>query len=151
MPLIHSVRDGGLLSQSARDTWVVVAALEETIIALEPGRFAFSIELPRWAISLPLGVGTQDGEIGAIAANATLKSLVKLGRNMVEIKKQIITNEAMEPVGVIISYQDWQKIEALLENQMPTDDRQDLMAFAGTIQLTIDPLDYQRQERDAWQ
>ena len=70
---------------------------------------------------------------------------------MVDIKKQIITNEAMEPVGVIISYQDWQKIEALLANQMPQDNSQDLMAFAGAIQLTTDPLDYQHQERDAWQ
>ncbi|MDB9524575.1 hypothetical protein PN498_01125 [Oscillatoria sp. CS-180] len=70
---------------------------------------------------------------------------------MVEIKKQIITNEAMEPVGVIISYQDWQKIEALLKNQISRDNSLDLMAFAGTIQLTIDPLDYQRQEREAWQ
>ncbi|MEM9121111.1 MAG: hypothetical protein AAGD09_25000 [Cyanobacteria bacterium P01_F01_bin.56] len=86
-----------------------------------------------------------------ITANDTLKISVSLGRNMVEIKKQIITNEAMEPVGVIISYQDWQKIEALLKNQTPHDNSQDLMAFAGTIQLTIDPLDYQHQEREAWQ
>lgn len=56
---------------------------------------------------------------------------------MVEIKKQIITNEAMEPVGVIVSYQDWQKIEALLENRTLQDNHQDLMAFAGAIQLTI--------------
>ncbi|NJN22729.1 MAG: hypothetical protein HC812_18095 [Leptolyngbya sp. RL_3_1] len=33
---------------------------------------------------------------------------------MMSIHKQIITNEAMEPVGVIIDYQDWQKIEAIL-------------------------------------
>lgn len=69
---------------------------------------------------------------------------------MVEIRKQIVTNEAMEPVGVIIDYQDWQKIEALLERYAAWDNSQALMAFAGTLHLTVDPLDYQRQERDAW-
>ncbi|MDA0865195.1 MAG: hypothetical protein O2890_02030 [Cyanobacteria bacterium] len=39
---------------------------------------------------------------------------LSLGQNMIGISKQIITNEAMEPVGVIIGYQDWQKIEAIL-------------------------------------
>ncbi|MGB3533688.1 MAG: hypothetical protein WBA13_09225 [Microcoleaceae cyanobacterium] len=71
------------------------------------------------------------------------------------IKKQIITNEAMQPTGVIISYQDWQKIEALLqqherENQPTndTDSSADLNAYAGSLQsLTIDPLEYQRQTR----
>jgi len=70
---------------------------------------------------------------------------------MVEIKKQIITNEAMEPIGVIISYEDWQKIEALLENQISRDNSQDLMTFSGTVQLTVEPLDYQQRERNAWQ
>lgn len=33
------------------------------------------------------------------------------------IKKQIVTDEAFQPVAVIISYQDWQRIEALLQRQ----------------------------------
>lgn len=69
---------------------------------------------------------------------------------MIEIKKQIITNEAMEPVGVIIDYQDWQTIEAILESYQHQDNSQDLMAFAGSITLNVDPLEYQRQERDSW-
>lgn len=33
------------------------------------------------------------------------------------IKKQIVTDEAFNPVAVIINYQDWQRIEALLQRQ----------------------------------
>jgi hypothetical protein len=75
---------------------------------------------------------------------------------MLSIKKQIITNEAMQPTGVIISYQDWQKIEALLqqyeqENKLTndTDSSADINSYAGSIQsLTIDPLEYQQQTRN---
>ncbi|MDY7012036.1 MAG: hypothetical protein SVX43_00315 [Cyanobacteriota bacterium] len=34
---------------------------------------------------------------------------------MLKIEKQFVTDETMQPVAVIISYQDWQKIEHLLE------------------------------------
>lgn len=33
------------------------------------------------------------------------------------IKKQIVMDETLQPVAVIINYQDWQKIEALLASQ----------------------------------
>lgn len=39
---------------------------------------------------------------------------------MLPIKKQIVTDEAMRPVAVLIDYQDWQKIEKLLENERPS-------------------------------
>ncbi len=67
---------------------------------------------------------------------------------MLHIKKQIVTDEAMRPVAVIIDYDDWQKIEAILQRE--PDDRTSIETYAGTIRLTIDPLDYQRQERDRW-
>ena len=35
---------------------------------------------------------------------------------MLAVKKQIVTEEAMRPVAVLIDYQDWEKIEKLLEN-----------------------------------
>jgi hypothetical protein len=84
---------------------------------------------------------------------------------MVEIKKQIITNEAMEPVGVIISYQDWQKIEALLSEGSKATRNQvanstsiartqgEKMAAALTkladnnAFADIDPVDWQREIR----
>ncbi|MBE7386142.1 MAG: hypothetical protein F6J95_032730 [Leptolyngbya sp. SIO1E4] len=69
---------------------------------------------------------------------------------MITIRKQIVTNEAMEPVGVIIDYQDWQKIEALLKTYAAQDNSQNLMAYAGAVHLEADPLQYQHQERDAW-
>ena len=75
---------------------------------------------------------------------------------MLPIKKQIITNEAMQPTGVIISYQDLQKIEALLkkyqqENKAINDTESSvaLNAYAGSFQsLTIDALEYQQQTRN---
>jgi len=67
---------------------------------------------------------------------------------MLPIKKQIVTDESMRPVAVIIDYNDWQKIEAIL--QRDSENSADIEAYAGTIRLTVDPLDYQRQERDRW-
>ena len=46
---------------------------------------------------------------------------------MISIDKQLVTNEAMEPVAVIIPYDDWQKIEAILK-QLPA-----FSEFAGAI------------------
>ena len=69
---------------------------------------------------------------------------------MNNIKKQIITNESMEPVGVIIDYQDWQRIEALLGDYLRQDNSQDLISFAGAVQLTVDPLEYQQRARKEW-
>ncbi|MEM6436172.1 MAG: hypothetical protein AAF773_20320 [Cyanobacteria bacterium P01_D01_bin.115] len=69
---------------------------------------------------------------------------------MNNIKKQIITNESMEPVGVIIDYQDWQRIEALLGDYLRQDNSQDLISFAGAVQLTVDPLEYQQRAREEW-
>jgi hypothetical protein len=79
------------------------------------------------------------------------------GRSRLTLKKQIITDEAMKPVAVIIDYQDWQKIEAVLQkywqDQNATDSTDVSMAlasYAGSITLTLDPLEYQQQERNAW-
>ncbi len=37
------------------------------------------------------------------------------GGLMLLIKKKLVTDEAMRPVAVLIDYEDWQKIEQLLE------------------------------------
>ena len=34
---------------------------------------------------------------------------------MLPFKKKIVTDEAMRPVAVLIDYQDWEKIEKILE------------------------------------
>ncbi|MEX0268786.1 hypothetical protein AB3R30_06580 [Leptolyngbyaceae cyanobacterium UHCC 1019] len=70
---------------------------------------------------------------------------------MKPIKKQIVTDESMRPVAVLIDYQDWQAIEKILENYQQQDTPSALAAYAGVIQLTVDPLDYQQQIRDEWE
>ncbi|CCI15088.1 conserved hypothetical protein [Microcystis aeruginosa PCC 9807] len=105
---------------------------------------------------------------------------------MQSIKKQFVTDENLKPVAVIINYQDWQKIEALLQQQEEkllsqlesteavvwspqvdqsavqalsdlkgeqedsTESFKALAAYAGSIQLTIDPLEYQSETRNSW-
>jgi hypothetical protein len=67
------------------------------------------------------------------------------------IKKQIVTDESMHPVAVIIDYNDWQNIEAMLQNLPEPIQATDLSSFAGSISLTLDPLVYQQQIRNEWQ
>jgi hypothetical protein len=78
-------------------------------------------------------------------------------RNGLTLKKQIVTDEAMKPVAVIIDYQDWQQIEVVLQKYWQEQNATDsadvstaLTSYAGSISLTVDPLEYQQQERDAW-
>uniref|UniRef100_A0A832M2Q3 Uncharacterized protein n=1 Tax=Oscillatoriales cyanobacterium SpSt-402 TaxID=2282168 RepID=A0A832M2Q3_9CYAN len=69
---------------------------------------------------------------------------------MKPIKKQIVTDESMRPVAVLIDYQDWQTIEKILETYQAQNTTSTLSEYAGVIQLTVDPLDYQQQIRDEW-
>lgn len=69
---------------------------------------------------------------------------------MLPIQKKIVTDEAMNPVAVLIDYSDWQKIEKILE-QPQRKSKIKLSQYAGVIQLTEDPLEYQRRIRDEWQ
>ncbi|MGD1803819.1 hypothetical protein ACP6PL_00010 [Dapis sp. BLCC M126] len=69
---------------------------------------------------------------------------------MRNFKKKIVTDETMRPVAVLIYYEDWQEIEKLLAiAQLKTEEQKvDLAKYAGTIKLSIDPLEYQQQIRD---
>jgi hypothetical protein len=70
---------------------------------------------------------------------------------MLHFKKQIVTDESMRPVAVLIDYQDWQKIEQLLEAyELQEKEKVNLSKYAGVINLTVDPLEYQQQIRDEW-
>jgi hypothetical protein len=69
---------------------------------------------------------------------------------MKPIKKQIVTDESMNPVAVLIDYQDWQEIEKILETYQQQDTIPSLASYAGTINLTIDPLAYQQEIRNEW-
>lgn len=71
---------------------------------------------------------------------------------MWNFKKKIVTDETMRPVAVLIDYEDWQEIEKLLAiAQLKTEEQKvDLAKYAGSIKLSIDPLEYQQQIRDEW-
>jgi len=70
---------------------------------------------------------------------------------MLNVKKQIVTDEAMRPVAVLIDYQDWQKVEKLLENsEWSGKEEFDIAKYAGTIKLGKDPLEYQQEIRGEW-
>lgn len=70
---------------------------------------------------------------------------------MLPFKKKIVTDEAMRPVAVLIDYQDWQKIEKILEAyQLQAKEEFSLSKYAGLIKLTVEPLEYQQQIRDEW-
>ncbi len=67
---------------------------------------------------------------------------------MLRVNKKIVTDEAMRPVAVLIDYQDWQRIEEILNAYQLQQENLDLNKYAGVIQLTQDPLEYQQQSRD---
>ncbi|MBD2628240.1 MULTISPECIES: hypothetical protein [Trichormus] len=70
---------------------------------------------------------------------------------MLPINKKIVTDAAMQPVAVLIDYQDWQKIEQILNvYQLQQQANSDLNKYAGIIKLTQDSLEYQQQIRDEW-
>lgn len=66
---------------------------------------------------------------------------------MKPIKKKIVTDESMRPIAVLIDYQDWQAIEKILAAHEQKDSMPALTDFAGTVQLTVDPLEYQQKIR----
>ncbi|MBW4567305.1 MAG: hypothetical protein KME31_04585 [Tolypothrix carrinoi HA7290-LM1] len=66
---------------------------------------------------------------------------------MLRVNKKIVTDEAMRPVAVLIDYQDWQTIEQILNVYQSQQEHFDLNKYAGVIQLTQDPLEYQQQSR----
>mgnify|MGYP003433700496 CR=1 FL=1 len=70
---------------------------------------------------------------------------------MLLVRKKIVTDEAMRPVAVLIDYDDWQKIEQLLESlSVQKKEKSNLAKYAGIIKLTQDPLEYQIQIREEW-
>ncbi|BAZ81618.1 hypothetical protein PN497_13590 [Sphaerospermopsis kisseleviana CS-549] len=70
---------------------------------------------------------------------------------MLPINKKIVTDDAMHPIAVLIDYQDWQKIEEILNiYQLQQQANFDLNKYADIIKLTQDALEYQQQIRDEW-
>lgn len=66
------------------------------------------------------------------------------------IHKQLVTDEQGRPVSVLIPYPEWLKIEQRLKEPSLATQGQPLQRHAGAIQLSEDPLSYQRRLRDEW-
>ncbi|MBF0340087.1 MAG: hypothetical protein HQL95_03885 [Magnetococcales bacterium] len=74
---------------------------------------------------------------------------------MQTIRKQLVTNEEHRPIAVQINYDDWLRIEQQLKIQTPVVQAPliqevDLSRYAGTVNLTESPLDYQARSRNEW-
>jgi hypothetical protein len=50
----------------------------------------------------------------------------------------------------MIDYEDWQKIEKLLQEQEPAASTPAIARFAGVLRLTEEPLAYQHRIRQEW-
>ncbi|PSO95187.1 MAG: hypothetical protein BRC48_09080 [Cyanobacteria bacterium QS_9_48_30] len=59
---------------------------------------------------------------------------------MLAFKKKIVTDETIRPVAVLINYQDWQRIEKLLESYQSKEEGININQYAGAIKLTEYPL-----------
>jgi hypothetical protein len=66
------------------------------------------------------------------------------------IRKNVVTDEARNPIAVQIAYADWLEIEHALDLREENGKTVDLSPFSGTIRLTEDPLEYQARIRREW-
>lgn len=69
---------------------------------------------------------------------------------MIHIKRQIVTDESMQPVAVLIDYADWVKIERLLGDKTAETSNGFLEKHSGILDLSEDPLEYQHRVRREW-
>jgi len=67
----------------------------------------------------------------------------------VTIRKRVVHDESMRPVAVIVDYDDWLEIERLLDQRERTE-AVDLSRHAGSVNLSEEPLAYQKRVRAEW-
>ena len=70
---------------------------------------------------------------------------------MHEIRKNVVTDDAMRPIAVQIDYADWLEIEQSLNLNSEGTATVDLSNYEGVISLTEEPLEYQTSIRGEWQ
>lgn len=68
---------------------------------------------------------------------------------MKNIKKNIVTDEALHPIAVQIDYSDWLELERELHLTEGAT-LSEILQHCGTIHLTVDPLEYQKNIRGEW-
>ncbi len=69
----------------------------------------------------------------------------------IAIHKKIVLDKNNKPSEVIISYDEWEKIEELLANQQKNMQKKNLSKYSGILHLEEDPLNFQRRIRSEWQ
>jgi PHD/YefM family antitoxin component YafN of YafNO toxin-antitoxin module len=69
---------------------------------------------------------------------------------MLNIRRKIVTDEKKRPVAVMIDYEDWEKIEKLLQEKESAKSAPSIAQFAGVLRLTEEPLSYQHRVRHEW-
>ena len=69
---------------------------------------------------------------------------------MSAIHKQLVTDEEGRPVGVLIPYEEWLRIEQQLSGAAAANGIEQLQCHEGMIHLSEDPVVYQRRLRDEW-
>lgn len=69
---------------------------------------------------------------------------------MSTIHKQLVTDEEGRPVGVLIPYEEWLRIEQQLGSAVAGERGEPLRRHEGMIHLSEDPVAYQRRLRDEW-
>ena len=71
---------------------------------------------------------------------------------MQSIRKKIVTDEELHPIAVQIDYEDWLKIEKIINlKKMEEPTKQfNINKYAGVLSLTEDPLDFQSKIRGEW-
>lgn len=68
----------------------------------------------------------------------------------VTIHKKIVVNEENKPVEVIITYDEWKKIEHVLQTVEKGATREQIKDYAGAMHIEEEPLEYQRRVRSEW-
>ena len=69
---------------------------------------------------------------------------------MSAIHKQLVTDEEGHPVGVLIPYEEWLRIEQQLGGAAAVNGIEQIQRHEGVIRLSEDPVAYQRRLRDEW-
>lgn len=67
---------------------------------------------------------------------------------MSTIHKQLVTDEEGRPVGLLIPYEEWLRIEQQLWDAAAANGIEQLRRHEGVIRLSEDPVAYQRRLRD---
>jgi len=67
------------------------------------------------------------------------------------IHKKIVVNKENKPVEVVITYDEWLKIEQALQSVEKGVSREQLKEYAGAMHIEEEPLEYQRRVRSEWE